>query len=104
MEEKEHQPPGGAMPDNPLEQKPQPIPLAEEKRADQTISPEEPKTINDKPETSDMETHAHHLHKAPGQGWKHYLFEFLMLFLAVTLGFFVENLRERMVENHRENE
>ena len=56
------------------------------------------------PETKNMETHAHHLHKAPGSGWKHYFFEFLMLFLAVTLGFFVENLREHITETHRENE
>jgi hypothetical protein len=51
-----------------------------------------------------METHAHHLHKAPSQGWKHYFFEFLMLFLAVTLGFFVENQRESYVEDHRAKE
>ncbi|HLX92871.1 MAG TPA: hypothetical protein VKR32_14395 [Puia sp.] len=51
-----------------------------------------------------METHAHHLHKAPGSGWKHYLFEFLMLFLAVTLGFFVENLREHNLDRQREGE
>jgi hypothetical protein len=30
-----------------------------------------------------METHAHDLHKAPAHGWKHYFFEFLMLFLAL---------------------
>lgn len=48
-----------------------------------------------------METHAHHLHKTPGHGWKHYLFEFLMLFLAVTLGFFVENKRERYADERR---
>jgi predicted GNAT superfamily acetyltransferase len=48
-----------------------------------------------------METHAHDLHKAPGHGWGHYFFEFLMLFLAVTLGFFVENLREHYVEHER---
>src|SRR5690348_17336976 len=51
-----------------------------------------------------METHAHHLHKAPSHGWKHYFFEFLMLFLAVTLGFFVENQREHYVEHQRANE
>jgi hypothetical protein len=48
-----------------------------------------------------METHAHHLHKAPGHGWKHYLFEFLMLFLAVTLGFLVENKREYYADERR---
>lgn len=48
-----------------------------------------------------METHAHHLHKAPGHGWKHYVFEFLMLFLAVTLGFLVENKREYYADERR---
>jgi hypothetical protein len=33
--------------------------------------------------------------------WTHYFWEFLMLFLAVTLGFFVENQREHYVENKR---
>jgi hypothetical protein len=51
-----------------------------------------------------METHAHHLHKAPGAGWKHYLFEFLMLFLAVFCGFLAENWREQVVERRRERE
>jgi len=62
-----------------------------------------PQTLNLKPETT-METHAHHLHKAPSQGWKHYFFEFLMLFLAVTLGYFVENQREHYVEHGRAKE
>src|SRR5450631_4011741 len=30
--------------------------------------------------------------------WKEYLFEFLMIFLAVTLGFFAETLREYISE------
>lgn len=55
-------------------------------------------------QTEEMETHAQHLHKAPGNGWKHYFFEFFMLFLAVTLGFLVENLREHYVEKARGNE
>ena len=51
-----------------------------------------------------MDTHAHHLHKAPGiKGW-HYFNEFLMLFTAVTLGFFVENQREQYVEHKRAKE
>ena len=51
-----------------------------------------------------METHANHLHKAPGKKFWHYFFEFLMLFLAVFCGFFAENLRERNVEHHREKQ
>ncbi|MGZ4011725.1 MAG: hypothetical protein ACXVLF_12280, partial [Flavisolibacter sp.] len=60
-------------------------------------------TENSKPETERMETHAHELHKVPGHGWKHYFFEFFMLFLAVFCGFLAENLREEMVNHKREH-
>ena len=46
-----------------------------------------------------MEVH-HHRHSAR-QKWTHYLWEFLMLFLAVTLGFLVENQREHYIEGQR---
>jgi hypothetical protein len=51
-----------------------------------------------------METHAHHLHKAPGNKFWHFFFEFLMLFLAVFCGFLAENFREHYVENERAKE
>ena len=60
--------------------------------------------LHHKSEIKNMETHAQHLHKAPGHGWKHFFFEFFMLFLAVTLGFFVENMRENYVERKRGKE
>jgi hypothetical protein len=45
----------------------------------------------------------HHPHHAPHRKkWMEYLFEFFMLFLAVTLGFFVENQREHYIEHRRE--
>jgi hypothetical protein len=47
-----------------------------------------------------MEVHAH-THTARKK-WSHYFWEFLMLFLAVTLGFFVENQREHYIEHQRE--
>ena len=47
-----------------------------------------------------MEVHHHAL--TPRKKWTHYFWEFFMLFLAVTLGFFVENQREHYVENQRE--
>ena len=47
-----------------------------------------------------MEVH-HHSH-TPRKKWAHYFWEFLMLFLAVTLGFFVENQREHYIEHKRE--
>ena len=48
-----------------------------------------------------MEVH-HHSHHP--KKWKEYFLEFLMLFLAVTLGFLAENFRESYVEHERENE
>ena len=47
-----------------------------------------------------MEVH-HHSH-TPRKKWTHYFWEFFMLFLAVTLGFFVENQREHYIEGQRE--
>jgi len=49
-----------------------------------------------------MEVHAH-THTARKK-WTHYLWEFLMLFLAVFCGFLAENMRERIVERHREKD
>jgi hypothetical protein len=58
-------------------------------------------TTNTQLQTIHMETHAHHLHKAPGKKWTHYFFEFLMLFLAVFCGFLAENFREHQVEKEK---
>lgn len=49
-----------------------------------------------------MEVH-HHAHTARKK-WTHYLWEFLMLFLAVFCGFLAENFREHQVEHHREKQ
>jgi len=49
-----------------------------------------------------MEVHAHS--HTPRKKWTHYFWEFLMLFLAVTLGFFVENKREHYIETIRVKE
>jgi hypothetical protein len=45
-----------------------------------------------------MDVHASHLHNAPGKKFKHYLFEFFMLFFAVFCGFLAENFREHIIE------
>ena len=45
-----------------------------------------------------MEVH-HHSHHP--KKWKEYLTEFLMLFLAVSMGFIAENLREKHIEDER---
>jgi|KBSSwiS6_1023812.scaffolds.fasta_scaffold00981_8 hypothetical protein len=49
-----------------------------------------------------MEVHTHpHTDR---KKFTHYLWEFLMLFLAVFCGFLAENIREKQVEHHREKE
>jgi len=48
-----------------------------------------------------MEVH-HHSHHP--KKWKEYITEFLMLFLAVSLGFLAENIREHYVEKERSHE
>jgi hypothetical protein len=48
-----------------------------------------------------MEVH-HHSHKP--KNWKEYITEFIMLFLAVSMGFIAENIREKHIENERSEE
>lgn len=43
----------------------------------------------------------HHHTGMSHKKWYHYFWEFFMLFLAVTLGFLVENMREHYIENER---
>jgi hypothetical protein len=57
-------------------------------------------STNKKQASSIMEVH-HHANHGDKKNWKSYFWEFLMLFLAVTLGFFVENQREHYIEHVR---
>ena len=50
-----------------------------------------------------MEIHHPH-HPTHKKKWTEYVTEFIMLFAAVTLGFFVENYREHYVEKMREDQ
>ena len=73
--------------------------------AEPITEPEILTTHNLQPTTSsNMEVH-HHTHDpaAPHhkKNWKSYFWEFLMLFLAITLGFIVENQREHYIEHKR---
>ena len=50
-------------------------------------------------QSTNMEVHHHpdlHHNRKP---WKEYFLEFIMIFLAVTMGFFAENIREHYSEN-----
>ena len=58
-------------------------------------------TINPNQESENMEVHHHpDLHLKPKR-WKEYFLEFLMIFLAVTMGFFAESLRENINNKER---
>ncbi len=46
----------------------------------------------------------HHHPNVEKKNFKEYLLEGLMIFLAVTMGFIAESLREHMVDKHREKE
>ena len=50
-----------------------------------------------------MEIH-HTSHHDKSKGRKSYFFDFMMLFLAITAGFFVENQREHYLEHQREKQ
>jgi hypothetical protein len=50
----------------------------------------------------EMEVHTHT--HTPRKKWTHYFWEFFMLFLAVTLGFLVENQREHYIEHRQEKQ
>jgi hypothetical protein len=61
-----------------------------------------------KPETPPAETPKMEVHHHPDlshgpKSWKRYLLEGLMIFVAVTLGFFAEQLREHFVEKYIAN-
>ncbi len=63
----------------------------------------ENKNHKNKSEANSVEIHTH-VKSHEKRSFKNYLFEFFMLFLAVTAGFFVENIREYYVERHREEQ
>src|SRR5580692_12606300 len=67
--------------------------------SEETIPTDEKKVVTPNQETEIMEVHHHpDLHHKPKK-WKEYFLEFLMIFLAVTMGFFAENIRENYVEH-----
>jgi len=80
------------------------INIESENPSEAIIPSAKPDNLTPIQQTENMETHAHHLHKAPGNKFWHFFFEFLMLFLAVFCGFMAENLREHQVEKNREKQ
>jgi hypothetical protein len=60
--------------------------------------------VSPEQKTKNMEVHHHpDLHHKP-KPWKEYFLEFLMIFLAVTLGFIAENLREHITDHSKEKQ
>ena len=50
-----------------------------------------------------MEVH-HTQHPTHKKKWSEYIIEFFMLFTAVTLGFFAENIREHLADENKAKE
>jgi hypothetical protein len=81
-----------------------PITPQSENFSDEILSSNDTGIITPIQETENMEVHHHpDLHHKPKK-WKEYFLEFLMIFLAVTMGFFAESYREHLVEIKKERE
>ena len=68
----------------------------------EVISNNEANTVIPKNETETMEVHHHP--QVEKKNLKEYMLEGLMIFLAVTLGFFAENIREHLGDRAKEKE
>jgi hypothetical protein len=70
---------------------------------DAPLSTEDPSNINNQPfEIKAMEVHHHpHVEK---KNFKEYLLEGLMIFIAVSMGFIAENIREHISDREKEKE
>lgn len=72
--------------------------------SDKIIPNEDTDTVNQNQKTEEMEVHHHaNLHHKE-KHLKEYFLEFLMIFIAVTLGFFAESYREHITDRSREKE
>ncbi len=68
---------------------------AETGQQDSTIS---------RPEAEPTNMEVHHHPNVEKKNFKEYFLEFIMIFLAVTMGFFAENIREHFVNKEKENQ
>src|SRR4051812_6019436 len=59
---------------------------------------------NDTSKQQNKEMEVHHHPKVEKKNFKEYLLEGLMIFIAVTLGFFAESLREHLGDKAKERE
>jgi hypothetical protein len=65
-------------------------------------APTELQTANKQPQTEQMEVHHHP--EVEKKGFKEYILEGLMIFLAVTMGFFAETIRESISDGAKGKE
>ncbi|MEP6676987.1 MAG: hypothetical protein ABJA78_17625 [Ferruginibacter sp.] len=81
-----------------------PISPQQENAAEENLNTIDADIITPIQGTENMEVHHHpDLHHKPKK-WKEYFLEFLMIFLAVSLGFIAENIREHLSDNSKEKE
>jgi hypothetical protein len=71
--------------------------------SDQIVFPGDIKTTFPNQDNENMEVHKHPHHITHKKKWSEYVLEFLMLFLAVFLGFLTENYRETLVNKEKEH-
>jgi hypothetical protein len=75
-----------------------------ENPSDEITPAKESDTITQNQETENMEVHHHPDLQHKSKKWKEYFLEFFMIFLAVTMGFIAENIREHFVLKKHEKE
>ena len=75
-----------------------------ENLSNDNIPANETDIIIPKQETENMEVHKHPHHVTHKKKGGEYLLEFLMIFIAVTLGFIAENMRETISDKAKEKE
>jgi hypothetical protein len=75
----------------------------DEELVDNTANPfNDPGPANPNQGTENMEVHHHP--QVEKKNFREYFLEFIMIFLAVTMGFFAESIRESISDNHKEKE
>src|SRR5258708_5081606 len=83
--------------DNPANTQPEQPP-------EEVITTVDPNATDIKQESTTMEVHHHPDLHHKRKKFKEYFLEFIMIFLAVTMGFFAETIREHISATHREKD
>src|SRR5438552_12834368 len=81
-----------------------PTNVQSENNSDQNILAQNTEATNQNHQTENMEVHKHPHHVTHKKKWGEYFLEFLMIFLAVFLGFVAENFRENIADRKKEKQ